>query len=633
MSGVAGVFVPSGRCVDEALVARVTSRIAYRGPDGMRVWRGPGVAMAFARHVRTPDAAADVQPLHDLASDTCATFAGRLDNREDLAGALGLRLASDTSDAALAAAAYRRWGVECPAHLLGDFSLAIWDGRAGRLLLARDVMGCCPLFYRELGGAWWWASDQRALLEPGIPPINEGYLAEHLSCRITSVDETIYLGIERLPMAHAIAVTASGSRRWRYWRPRPDAPARRDAAEASAQFRTLLKEAVRARLRLHGRAGIMLSGGIDSTSVAVQVAELRREGHEGAGTVKAFSMTIPGSPACEGARIRRVLERVPLPSAMLPAREPDEALFTRDAAASLDLPPPPSSSMILPLRDALAASGRSVVLTGYGEDWFDSSFAEISDALRRGRLIAAAGRLRAMRRVRNYTAAPEIARQGVWMALPEGVKGVVRRLLRRDPVPWWIAPEFAKRHDLADRLRRVPDRVEFESLAQYDIFRWATDGDATYHADHDERCAAALGLEQRHPLMDRRLIELGLDLAPVLRCSGGVTKALMRRANAGVLPPDVTTSPPNDDFGFLGLRVLAHLGGPARLAATQPVRRGWIRREAIERLYGKLEGGATRCLWPLNAAAGIDFWLRALEAAPSARRGQDHEAGPLIRQA
>ncbi len=168
----------------------------------------------------------------------------------------------------------------------------------------------------------------------------------------------------------------------------------------------------------------------------------------------------------------------------------------------------------------------------------------------------------------------------------------------------------------------VPDDVEFRSVAQYDIFRAATGGEATFRGDHEERYVAARGLEQRHPLMDRRLVEFALALPAEQRCSDGVLKVVMRRAMSDVLPAAITAAPRNDDFGFLGLRVLTGLGGAARLMKGRPVSREWVSAEAISKLYRMLEGGATKCLWPLCAATGVDFWLRALADMPGAGRSE-----------
>jgi asparagine synthase (glutamine-hydrolysing) len=621
MSGLAGVFVCGGRPVDRSLFAQVVSKIAYRGRGGLTSWHAPGVSLACAKFIRTSDSAFDRQPLYDAASDTCVTFDGRLDNRAELAGLLDVPLDDELPDSQLAGAAYRRWGTDALVRLLGDFSLAIWDGRERRLLLARDIMGARPLFYRELNGAWWWASDQRALLGPGLPAINHGLLAEHLNGRIVSVDETVYEGVQRLPMAHALLIRPADTHRWRYWRPPLDArPLYRDPRDYVQHYRDLLQTSVRARLRTTEGAALLLSGGIDSTSIAREVAALRDDGVAAAADVQAFSMTVPDHAACERPVVGQVVDRLRLASVMLPAHAPSADDFAREAAASLDITDSPSAAMMRPLLGAVAASGRSVVLTGYGGDqWFDSSYGELADLLRSGRVFAALAWLASVDRISDYAALPQIVRQAAWMMTPPRTKDVVRRFLRRSPVSSWMGREFVRTHALGERLRQTPDLVPFGSLAQSALFRLATDGDTTFRGDIEERHMASLGLELWHPLMDRRMIELGLSLPPDLRWRRGMSKALMRLAAADALPAAVTRGARRDDFAFLGFRVLSSLGGVSRLLRAEPVLRGWVRADATRELYRALESGTSRALWPLCSITAIDFWLRALEGT---RRGQ-----------
>jgi asparagine synthase (glutamine-hydrolysing) len=155
MSGLAGTFDPTARRIDRDAFEHAVCHVSYRGADGIRYWYAPGIAMAFAKFARTPDAPADLQPLEDPAAETCVTFDGRLDNRDELAAQLDLQISDSTPESVLVSAAYRRWGVECPVRLLGDFSLVVWDGRERRLFMARDIFGLRPLFYRRMGSALW----------------------------------------------------------------------------------------------------------------------------------------------------------------------------------------------------------------------------------------------------------------------------------------------------------------------------------------------------------------------------------------------------------------------------------------------------------------------------------------------
>lgn len=614
MSGIVGAFDSRGRLLDGQRLALAASGMAYRASSGVHRWHGGPAALARV----------DRAPWLDAAAGSCIAFDGWLDNRDELARLLEMHPADVTDDAAVVLAAYGRWGHESVARLRGDFSLLLWDGRARRMLAARDVFGVRPLFYRQLEGTWWWASDQRTLARLDLPAVNDGYLAEYLSDRVTTVDETIFQGLHRLPPAHAMLVDAGGVRRWRYWQPAPEQGLDRRAPEdLEEQFRSLLEDAVRVRLRSDRDIGLMLSGGIDSSSIAVQIARLRDGGDPRAARVRTFSMVIPGHPADEAAAIASVLGRVALPSALFPAAAATEWDFARDAAFSLDLPEHPNSFTSHEAYESAAAAGCPVVLTGVGGDeWFDGSYPDVADLLRTGRAFAACRWLANSRRASERAPLLQTMRLAGWMALPDGAKSVVRTALGRNPVPAWIAPDFARRCHLADRIRRSCDDVRFDSLAQRDAFFAATGADSAFRRDQGERVNARRGVRERYPFFDRRLVEFALGLPLEQRRNGGRSKVLMRQAMRGALTPEVTGTPPRSDFGFFATSAIARLGGLERLRASEPVRRGWLRAHVLDGLYQQMESGATRCLWPVWATVSIDLWLRAIADAP---RYMEHE--------
>jgi hypothetical protein len=97
-----------------------------------------------------------------------------------------------------------------------------------------------------------------------------------------------------------------------------------------------------------------------------------------------------------------------------------------------------------------------------------------------------------------------------------------------------------------------------------------------------------------------------------------------RRAMGDVLPGGRHLDPRHDDFGFLELRVLTHMGGADRLLRCAPGRRGWLRADAIGELYRMRQGGATKYLRPLCTATAVNFWLRALDDNQSGWSARDH---------
>src|ERR1039457_1923882 len=127
MSGIAVIWNRDGRPVDRAQLFRMTQLMEHRGPDGERHWFEESIAIGHRALKTTLESWSERLPRSDEAAGLCLTFDGRIDNREDLKSLLdpnGSGPHQDT-DAEIVLAAYRKWGEECPAHLLGDFAFAI----------------------------------------------------------------------------------------------------------------------------------------------------------------------------------------------------------------------------------------------------------------------------------------------------------------------------------------------------------------------------------------------------------------------------------------------------------------------------------------------------------------------------
>src|SRR5262249_25018232 len=115
--------------------------------------------------------------------------------------------------------AWERWGEACPAHLLGDFAIVLWDARRRVFFYARDPAGIRPLYY-HLGPRWFAvASGAEALLAiPDVPRrLNELKVASFLVPELEDGVITSYESISRLPVGHQLTVTANGGMPRAYW--------------------------------------------------------------------------------------------------------------------------------------------------------------------------------------------------------------------------------------------------------------------------------------------------------------------------------------------------------------------------------------------------------------------------------
>jgi asparagine synthase (glutamine-hydrolysing) len=249
-----------------------------------------------------------------------ALFDGVLYNRQELATRLGVDRASDP--AIVLALAYRRWGDGFLNTARGTFALILFDVTHRRLIAARDPLGVYPLFYSQIADRVLFSTAVGALVaqpEADRRP-NTAALAEMLIGRWTSPYETPYAAIRRVCPGHCRAWAADGTQReWRYWRPLPAAgPFRHTRPADLDQFGHLFSQAVDRCLEGE-RAGIWMSGGLDSCSVAMQAADLAVA--TGSPTPVGLALDFP-DPAINERRVQEAVARCfNLPLVLMPFAE------------------------------------------------------------------------------------------------------------------------------------------------------------------------------------------------------------------------------------------------------------------------------------------------------------------------
>ena len=220
-------------------------------------------------------------------------FQGVLFDREVLAGSSQ----PDCSDAKLVLQAYAREGEAALSRLRGSFVVAIVDGARGRAMLARDPMGSHPLFYAEVGSCVLFAVSPGRLLDwPGVSrEFNRAAIADHLCQRWPDPHETFFKAVRRVPPGMRAVLSKGRLQFDRYWDPAPvGQPLQWLTPEEASGFDDVFERAVK-RCLCHGQAGIFLSGGLDSISVAAVAAESARA--SGQSLPLALSLGFP-DPEC-----------------------------------------------------------------------------------------------------------------------------------------------------------------------------------------------------------------------------------------------------------------------------------------------------------------------------------------------
>lgn len=566
MSGICGIFRLDGGPPDG--VAAMLDQLARRGPDGSHSTYDGAVALGHAALHTTPESLHETLPLTHAPSGCTITADLRLDNRAELIAALALPEDRVIGDGELVLHAWLRWGEDCPNHLLGDFAFVIHDPRHGLLFGARDHTGMKQLIHAHRPGRLFaFASEPEAVVRaPGIPcRLNEARIADFLEDYLEGVDctSTFFEGVHRLPPAHRFTVTRDRLTISRYWSLTPGPELPRAPARAHVEgFLDTFREAVRARLRVAGPAGSMLSGGMDSGSVVALAA--RELAAQGDGPLHIFSCLGPDPAHCIETRTAlATIAAVPGIEAhvadytRLGPYLDDLARLTREAAEKFD------SHMVLPRLAYLMArrAGVRVVLDGVGGDNALGSGGRLARLIRAGHWRSAWHESAGLAQYWHGRRAAFLHRAIRQALTPDAARRLRRRWQDRHeddrPDGPLLAPGFARQIDLAARKRafralRTPRLMApAESRAAGFTHTFTTVGRERY-----DRVAAEQGIEPRDPFHDRRVLEHALRLPEALVGGSGWHKLILREMTADLLPEATRWRIGKESLGFRYIEAL-----------------------------------------------------------------------------
>ncbi len=281
MSGIALIFQrqPWHGGVDGGPMAAMMRALRHRGRDGSRVITENSFVLGYQRFNTTSEGMGDQQPLRDSWGASYVAFDGRLDNRRALGRRLGLRgpKRGEMSDAALVMAAWESHDVDCFQYLEGSFAIVILDMRRNRVVMARDPLGTKSLYYSRAAGQFLAASEESALLEhPAVSTrVNQTRLAQHLAFEFPGDETTFFSDIAQLLPGEVLTVDSKSFVRRKYFDATDIEPIfYRNESDYYEQYLELLRKSVRSSMRSIGSPALMLSGGLDSSTIAVLMAEV-----------------------------------------------------------------------------------------------------------------------------------------------------------------------------------------------------------------------------------------------------------------------------------------------------------------------------------------------------------------------
>lgn len=655
MCAIAGMMLQ--RTADEGdvgSVRRMLDVVVHRGPDDVGLSRVEHGVLGAARLaiVATSDAR---QPFRTDGGAVHVVMNGEVYNyralREQLVRAGHAFLGE--SEVEVLARLYETFGEGFVSLLEGQFAIALFDARRGELLLARDGLGICPLFWAMDSDGLYFCSEVKGLLATGRfgRVMSPTALVQMAYFGTVCAPHTAFHGIHQLPPGTLMVIGQSRKLRTeRYWKlefPAAGHHERLGTDVAIDKLRQLLRSAVDSRLQGEYPPACFLSGGVDSATIAALLSASR--GHQ----VRAFCAGSEHSKINEGGQAQWTASRLGLNLDVVCI---DESMIARDFPRLVWHGEVPLISTEATALMHLAGEARKVtkiVLTGEGADEAFGGYL----AFRQARWLGGFTRngLQGLRSVLR----PLLHRHyGSDCLLPaEQRLDSVREVFGFHPAQAyeWEFYRAALSPLLAPSYRAMVDAddqwsgFEFDATAVRDCHWLNRSLSVAYQVmlpnyllgAHGDRIFAAQSVEGRYPFLARDVVEFAAGLDPDLKLRGMREKFLLRRAAEQWLPPEVTSRPKARfvmPFGtpFLGKegsrlysyllspQALAEYGyfDPARVAllleaATRPPRSGSKASRYLQRLAQGLG---------LNFVVSTQLWHHIFVVGDRSACGMGHHS-------
>ena len=553
MCGIAGALDLIGtRDFPAERLLAMTGAIAHRGPDDEQVHREPGVALGV-RRLSIIDLAGGRQPIANEDRSLWVAFNGELFEYPELRVHLlarGHRLAT-RCDTEAWVHLYEDRGAAMFEEARGQFAVSLWDRTNRTLILGRDRVGICPLYYAERDGWLLWGSEVKALLASGLVEARPDVRGiDHLfSFFCAGTSRTFFEGVTSLPPGHFLRVKDGRVELRKYWDlDFPDAGHERrvhDPKPLIDELEILLRQAVERRLRSDVPVVSYISGGLDSTVVLGMSSRHRGE------AVPSFTIGFDRAGPDERAEATEAAKELGsrLTTVVMSRSTIAEAfpeLITAAEGPVLDT----SCAALMKLAAAVHEQGYKVALTGEGADealagyvWYKSQkvrdefsqrFGAFLPRLTRKLLLGAVGGGSARRPPERGIGGVRPAQQDIYEFTGQARSGLYSG---------WMWQQLDDHDPYAD-LDITNDRItRWHPLNQSLYVGYKVMLAGLLMISKGDRIAMHSSVETRYPFLDDDVIAFCANLAPEYKLHGMTEKWLLRRVAEKTLPRRIANRP------------------------------------------------------------------------------------------
>ncbi|MBF0524969.1 MAG: hypothetical protein HQK56_07715 [Deltaproteobacteria bacterium] len=565
MSAICGIFNRDSQPLEPDALKAMMAALSHLGKDGSHIWSNAHVGLGLQMLHITPESVHENLRFKDHLNRTVIAANARIDNREEVFSRLHIPPArgSDMPDSRLILLAYERWGEACPEYLEGSYTFVIWDERNQRLVCAVDALGSKSLYLYCTPKMLAFSSDIKGILaHPYLSfRLDEVGLAQvaFLPKYLRDLEATCFDGVRLMPAATTLTITADAIRKRKYWAPDPDREIiLKSEGEYIDQFRGLFFDAVRGCLRSRFPIASLLSGGLDSSSIACVAARLLREkGQRLTAIASVLPEGYPGPERDERQYIDIVKNQEKIPVRYV--HPPLAGLYMYIQKAVEQSGDPRLNNyfyMYSAFQDAVQEDGVRVTLCGNKGELGPSTHGEayFAELAVTGKWIKLAAALREMAKVedRSYlrllwgqVAKPLLPdRIAVWHARIKGI-GPVSFEESLVAQPEFFAQAMAKVGITLPEFLYFPDQAIPNARRQMCLVIMNTSIPGSWNTRPEEQ-------EVRSPFANKRLIEFCLATPGDMKIRHGWKRYLIRAGMAGILPSEIqwrkTKGPFSPDF-------------------------------------------------------------------------------------
>jgi len=557
--GICGIVAIKdvGQAVSREILEQMNQSIAHRGPDedGFYITHAAGLA---SRRLSIIDLESGKQPIANETGKIWIVFNGEIYNYHELRNYLEKHghVFHTNSDTETILHLYEEFGIDCVQHLNGIFAFAIWNGEKQELILSRDRMGIKPMYYTHLAnGQFLFGSEMKVIL--AHPEVERKMdliaLNEYLSYEYVPSPRTIIRNIWRLEASHTLVYNQQGihvhaydSLSFKQSESRPPVNWR----DYSVALYEKMRSTIASELVSDVPVGVLLSGGIDSSTIASLMVDLYP------GKVESFTIAFEEQSFDESTCARQVANYL--------GTSHNELVLTSKKAADLVcsisdiLDEPFADSSIIPtyllsrfarekVKVVLGGDGGDELLAGYPTvlshrlieyyerltpwtvrtyivprilDNLKISFDNISLDFRLQRFLAGRG-------------VPLIARHQRWLG---SFVDEEKNILLQD----WIKPVLRDTYYQSYKYAQDCDAQEPLNQILFNDLKTYLEGDILYKVD---RASMAASLEVRVPFLNREMVQFTNDLPLNLKLNHLTGKFLLKKTMHNKLPEEIIQRP------------------------------------------------------------------------------------------